>query len=308
LFEAQTIEEFARVLESRRKGSESNWSPLVEIQPKGDRPIFFCVHAAGGNVLVYRDLSKRLGSDQPFYGLQSQGLDGKMPPLTRIEDMAALYVGEIQRIQPHGPYFIGGYCLGGTVALEMASQLRAQGEEVGLLALFDTLNWCRVSAASITTKVYQQGQRFTYHALNFSLLSFRDKAKFFSEKLKMLRARLTVWRGMVFGRNGQEHGSNISESSILAKIWDANDQAALEYVPRPYPGVITDFRPKTQYSRYSGTDLKWSQIALEGEQIVSLPVYPAGMLIEPFVKDLAEALSAEIEKSARKTVVPARRS
>ena len=87
------------------------------MQPQGSRPPFFCIHAAGGNVLLYRDLSRHLGSDQPFYGLQFPGLDGEQPLLTRIEDMASLYVKEIQRVQPHWPVFSGeGICLGSTIA------------------------------------------------------------------------------------------------------------------------------------------------------------------------------------------------
>src|ERR1022692_1664380 len=108
LYEAPTIEELARVL--RGEVSASGWSPLVAIQPEGSRPPLFCFHGAGGNVLIYRDLSRHLGLDQPFYGLQAQGLDGSRPPLTTIEEMAALYVKEIRRSQPHGPYFLGGYC------------------------------------------------------------------------------------------------------------------------------------------------------------------------------------------------------
>ena len=95
-------------------------------------------------MLIYRALSKHLGAEQPFYGLQSQGLDGKRALLTRIEDMAELYVQEILRVQCHGPYFLGGYCMGGTVALEMAQRLTAKGEKVALLAMFDTVDWSKV--------------------------------------------------------------------------------------------------------------------------------------------------------------------
>lgn len=72
------------------------------------------MHGASGNVLFYRDLSERLGSDIPFYGLQSQGIDGNVPPLESVEEMARKYVQEIRGHQPEGPYQIGGYCLGGT--------------------------------------------------------------------------------------------------------------------------------------------------------------------------------------------------
>ena len=99
---------------------------------------FFCIHAGGGNVLMYRDLARRLGPDQPFYGLQAQGLDGKQPRHKRIEDMAAHYIKEIQTLEPKGPYFLGGSSFGGAVAFEMARQLDAQGQKVALVALFDT--------------------------------------------------------------------------------------------------------------------------------------------------------------------------
>lgn len=295
LFEAQTIEEFARIL--RDRGAMPGWSPLVEIQKHGSRPAFFCVHAAGGNVLTYRALSHYLGTDQPFYGLQAQGLDGERPLLARIEDMAALYVSEIRKFRPRGPYLLGGYCMGGNVALEMAQQLKAQGEEVGLLALFDTLNWSELPPSTVFDRPYYQIQRIIFHVQNFSLLNFRDKVQFFRKKLAVLRSRLTIWRGMVFGRLG--HGSHVAstESLLLSRMWDANDRASLEYVARPYPGVITDFRPVKQYSRYKNARLYWDAVALEGVKVVTLPVYPAGMLLEPFVKDLATALRSAIDQA-----------
>lgn len=92
----------------------------------------------GGEVLRFRELAVHLGSDQPFYGLQPQGLDGKQLPYTRIEDMAAHYIQQIQTIQPCEPYLIGGYSSGGLIAYEMARQLTIQGKEVALLVLFDT--------------------------------------------------------------------------------------------------------------------------------------------------------------------------
>src|SRR6184192_2475708 len=104
----------------------------------GQRQPFFCVHAAGGNVLEYRDLARLLGPDQPFYGLQAKGLDGKSEPHTTIKEMASYYIREMREVQPEGPYMIGGRSSGGTIAFEMACQLDAQGQKVALLALLDT--------------------------------------------------------------------------------------------------------------------------------------------------------------------------
>src|SRR6202046_1048263 len=133
------------------------------------------MHGAGGNVLIYRELSKLLGDDQPFYGLQAQGLDGSAPPLTKIEDMAALYVKEIRRERPAGPYLLGGYCLGGTIAYEVAQQLRAQGQEVTLLALFDTTDWSKIPSVNAWNTSYMACQKFLFHATNFFKLNSKGR-------------------------------------------------------------------------------------------------------------------------------------
>ena len=133
LFEASTVAEMAERIE---KASPTGC--VVPIQPDGDRPIFFGVHDVNGQVLNFRALALHLGDDQPFYGIQSIGLDGGEAPLACVEDMAARYIAEIRRLQPAGPYHLGGYSMGGLIAYEMARQLRAAGHEVGMLALFDT--------------------------------------------------------------------------------------------------------------------------------------------------------------------------
>src|SRR3984957_17642618 len=192
LFEAPTIEELARVVrehEAEPQAAEDNasaggWSPLVAIQKQGTRPIFFCMHGAGGNVLIYRELAQHLGADQPFYGLQAQGLDGSRAPLGTIEEMATLYAKEIRRVQAHGPYLIGGYCMGGTLAYEVARQLRESGEEISLLALFDTMDWSNVKLPSFSTKAYHEIERMYFHAANFFRLDGAGKKKFFGEKLE----------------------------------------------------------------------------------------------------------------------------
>ncbi|MHB8499327.1 MAG: condensation domain-containing protein [Candidatus Acidiferrales bacterium] len=303
LLDAQTIQEFAELLHVR--DSSPQWSSLVAIQREGSRPPFFCIHGAGGNVLIYRELSLRLGHDQPFYGLQAQGLDGELPPLVTIEEMAALYIKEIRRIQPRGPYYLGGYRTGGTIALEMAQQLKALGEETALLALFDTMNWSRVLPASIWRKTYHVAQKVGFYGMNFFLPDFQGKVKFFIEQFRVLRSRSYVWRGVLLGRLRKMQRENSGKFVALARIWEANDRAILTYIQRAYPGEITDFRPMVQYARYSSPELKWGQLARGGQEIISLPVYPAGMLLEPFVKHLADALRGAIDRAIQATSLAA---
>jgi aspartate racemase len=135
LLQAPTIHQLAAVLQDE---SSHCWNSLVALQPEGTRPAFFCVHGVGGNVVGFHELARRMKPHHPFYGLQSQGLDGQRPCLTSIEDMASHYLKEIRTVQAKGPYYLGGFSLGGLVAYEMARQLVDRGEEVGLVALFDT--------------------------------------------------------------------------------------------------------------------------------------------------------------------------
>ena len=297
LFEAPTVAQLARHL--RQRDSDQHWSSLVTIQPKGSRPPFFCIHGGGGNVLIYRDLSMHLGPDQPFYGLQAQGLDGEQPCLDTIEDMASLYVRDIRKVQPHGPYYLGGYCMGGTVAYEIAQQLRAQGEEVALLALFDTMNWCSIPPDNAFRKLRQFWQRFEYHCKNFLLLDASEKAQFFGEKLKVLRSRTQIWKGIVLNALSGGNTHHKSQSRLLGEMWQINDRACVVYQAKPYDGVVTDFRPMRQYAKYRPAENDWNRLALGGLEIMTLPVYPAGMLLEPFVKHLAEALKTTISRAIR---------
>jgi phthiocerol/phenolphthiocerol synthesis type-I polyketide synthase E len=297
LYDAPTIDELAVIL--RGEASNHRWSPLVPIQVAGSRPPFFCIHGAGGTVLMYRELSQRLGDDQPFYGLQSQGLDGVAPPLRRVEEMAAIYVTEIKKVQPQGPYFIGGYCMGGTVAYEVAQQLCEQGETVALLGLFDTMNWHKIPL-HIWSKSSHAIQRLCFHASSFLSLDFSDKTKFFEEKVEILRNRIPVWKGKLLTRFQENGRGAASDSLVLAQIWQANDRASWTYVPKPYPGVLTDFRPRKQYRVFSKPDYKWDQLA-KGVEVVVLPVNPASMLVEPFVGQLAIALRQSMDAAMQRS-------
>ncbi|WP_253910536.1 non-ribosomal peptide synthetase, partial [Pyxidicoccus fallax] len=130
LFEAPTLEALAARIEA---GSTTSDSPLVTLRKGGSARPFFCVHPVGGSVLAYLELSKRMDADQPFYGLQvPAGGAGDS-----VEEMAARYLEAVREVQPEGPYLLGGWSMGGRVAYEMARQLEARGEAVGLLVVID---------------------------------------------------------------------------------------------------------------------------------------------------------------------------
>ena len=299
LFDAPTIAELAEIL--KQETAKSRWPSLVAIQTKGTRPPFFCVHPHGGNVLVYRDLSRHLGIDQPFFGLQSQGLDGTCEPLKRIEDMAAQYVWEIQRVQPRGPYFLGGYCLGGVVAYEMALQLLASGQEIGLLALIDTLNASGSRPLNPWERVGHTTERLLFHATNLFSLDAPNRKRFLLEKFRTIRTKLPVWWTGFLHKDpgGGVLGENNSEAQVLAQIWRANEQSCIDYVPHPYPGLVTDVRPVRQYRCFDKPEFRWDRLSQGGVRTIVLPVNPPAIMVEPYVVHLAHALRQSIDDAAR---------
>ena len=136
LFQATTIKELANLI--RRKNWLDPWSSLVPIKAEGTKPPLFYLHAGGGNLLVYRELALSLGDEQPVYGLQPRGLDGKLQPSENIQEMAEFYISQIRQVQSQGPYYLAGLSTGGLIAWEIAQQLKQEGQIVNLLALFDT--------------------------------------------------------------------------------------------------------------------------------------------------------------------------
>jgi len=112
-------------------------SGVVPLRASGSRIPLFLVHPGDGEVLAFARLAQRLGPDQPSYALRARGIDDGATVQSSLAEMAADYLAEVRRVQPHGPYALGGFCFGGPVALEMASQFQAAGEDVAMVVLLD---------------------------------------------------------------------------------------------------------------------------------------------------------------------------
>ncbi|MFE6475485.1 amino acid adenylation domain-containing protein [Streptomyces rochei] len=111
---------------------------LLPLRSRGSRPPLFCTHPAGGLSWPYAGLLSHLGQDRPLYGVQARRLTEPDSDPGTMEELAADYVREIRTVQPNGPYHLLGWSFGGMVAHAMATRLREEGEEVGLLVLLDT--------------------------------------------------------------------------------------------------------------------------------------------------------------------------
>lgn len=136
LFQSPTVASLARRLE--RQDWKPEWTSLVPLQPKGERPVLFFVHGHQGDVFIFVELARLLGLEQPTYGVQGVAVDGKSPMPATLEEAAANYAREMDSFQPEGPLYLAGMSMGGMFATEVARQLRLRGREVGMLLLFDT--------------------------------------------------------------------------------------------------------------------------------------------------------------------------
>ncbi len=286
LFRAPSIAQLAKIIDEQWTPP---WSSLVPIQPGGARPPFFCVHALGGNVLEYYDLARHLGPDQPFYGFQSQGLDGRLPLHTRIENMAAHYIKEMREVQPTGPYFIGGRSLGGTIAFEMACQLRAQGEEVGLLALLDTYpaGYLKLllSDGTMRKRLGCLRLRLRGHAANLKELRLREQVEYLMGKLRYSPAKSRAWLWRRIYQLYQKVGHPLPR--VLRDVKEFNSMAARHYEPEIFAGQITLFWASGDRRASSDLVSGWSVLAGGGINVHEISGNHLNIIKEPYVAELA---------------------
>ena len=198
-----------------------------------------------------------MGENQPVYGLQSRGLNDCDTADTTIEQMAAHYREEMQRLQPKGPYLLGGYCLGGTIAFEIAQQMRRAGESVALLAMLETYNLAYLSEVSFPLRTIHRVQNLFLHLANLFLSLSQGGFAFFFEKMKVELDRTKVTLNILWSRLLEKLHAKGSLHYQHLYIRTMNDKAQLAYRPLPYAGKITLFRPKVHYRGFGDLDFGW---------------------------------------------------
>jgi thioesterase domain-containing protein/acyl carrier protein len=112
-------------------------STLIAGRTTGSKQPLFMVHGGSGFAFIEPGFVEVIGEDRPVYFFQARGLDGRVPPLNRVEDIARLYVQSMREVQPSGPYNITAMCAGAFIALEMCNQIEEAGETIGHLILLD---------------------------------------------------------------------------------------------------------------------------------------------------------------------------
>jgi thioesterase domain-containing protein len=238
LLEASTIRQLAGIISAPIV--HSLHSSLVAVQPSGAKPPFFCVHGHSGEIFQSRNFAVCLGADQPVFGLRSQGLGGEAPYFT-VEEMAIHYLKEIRTVQRKGPYFLVGYCFGGMIVYEMARLLKAQGEEVALLMMFNTpapgsLKWWPLRPSYLVKRIARELRKLSPLRIREKLVALRTKAIELG-RLAFGSFRAALWRALAKSSIGiAERGAK-----GLLSVADINILAAKAYDPGAYAGRIIFF-------------------------------------------------------------------
>ena len=254
IFTDPTIAGIAQAIDKEltaRFGRSKRYDALVPLKPGGDQPPFFLVAGGVGGeneLVVYAGLARYMDARRPFFGLRARGIDELVEPHDTVEEMAAEYNRQIRHVQPDGPYTIGGACVAGVVALEMAQQLRRARQEVRTLVLIDSFipRWSRYMRNEIV--------RFWVNRLGPDLQRARSE-------------------GIVrFAREWRRRAVNPSRDEQIAdrqlRIMRTYLARLTAYEPKPYSGHVVLLRAEGTDAAEAG---RWRSIATGRFEMHQIP-------------------------------------
>ncbi|MEM1256115.1 MAG: alpha/beta fold hydrolase [Cyanobacteria bacterium P01_H01_bin.21] len=315
LFQAPNVRQFAALLSQDQPVSQ--WSSLVPIQTSGAQiPLFF--HGGSADALTWARFSHLLGTDRPFYALQRPDLDGSEVTHTTVEALATDCVKEMRMVQPKGPYLVGGHCLGGAVAVEIAQQLQAEGDTVASVVLIDSYRPGELPETALMRLqsrfqlgVFWVRKNYYYHGGWEKLASLPKKIW---QKLRPIGGphppkilgdfETSQDSSNLVNSEGSSpvtEASNSEQSKVpydyrYARAQKANELAAERYVPQPYAGRVKLFRAEIQIlDWYFGRELGWQTVAKDGVEVTKIPGFFGNLFNQQatplLVKQVREYLS-----------------
>ena len=289
-----TLERLACHLRSRER--RLNEQAVVQLQPHGAGRPFFFVPSGEGNVLNFHALARRMGADRPFYGLQTRGLHGDRPPFDRVEDMAADHVESLRAIQPHGPYLLGGHCIGAMVALEMALQLQRRGERVALLAAVESVAPAVFYAADDNAPVDDPVEFYVFISRGFKYWFGRDVPLEREELLALEPDRRAAYF-MELARRHAIYPPDTADDRITRILGLFQRICRNAYVPaEPLAGPMMFFRARD--SAFCETAAGgWEGVATRPLRVRELPGNHVTIVTEPHVELLARELRAALAEA-----------
>jgi acetoacetyl-CoA synthetase len=224
IYHAPTIAALAAVLE---ESAAPRVPPLVQLKAGSAEPPIFITHGLGGSVMDFFQVVKHIQTSRAIYGMQQKGIDGAEEPSQSIEEMARYSLEAVKQLQPHGPYLLVGYSLGGLVTLEMARQLNAAGEAVALLAMLDS--YPEIRYLSFAQRCRLLARLATRRASTAMKLPVGDAVSLLLRPSQRRSLTPTV---------SYQPPADVSLSPAMQRVRQSAYLALTRYQPRFYPGRI----------------------------------------------------------------------
>jgi thioesterase domain-containing protein len=248
------------------------------------------LHGRDGELLHYRDLVLSFEPEQPVYGIQPVGLDGRGQPSLSVPQMAAHYVEELRAALPEGPYLLAGYCFSGILAYEVANQLAAQGHAPTFLGLIDAVPSGVVRRRS---RIELERTKFA----DFRSRNLRGKAEWVARRIRGLRTkagtRLQFVLYEIFDRTGR------ALPRQLRDVERAMGKALSGYSSPESDVHVTLFRAARDTTDTTPNRSHWARLARQVDRhlIVADGIQHDNMMRLPYAKALAAEMSRCIKRS-----------
>jgi myxalamid-type polyketide synthase MxaB len=217
--------------------------PLLGLRPSGTRPPFILLPALGGDIRCYSDLVQQLGDKQPVYAFRPRGADQELPPHRTMDEMIADYLVALRALQPTGPYYLGGWSTGGIFAFALAEALERAGEDVALLAMFDT------PVPSICDEVdISDDTKFLCNLLNYASRFSGTNIAISYDELKEFEASERFAIALAEARQKGVIPAETPESFIrqLVEVGKANVQVIQSYSAKGVQAPVVQFVPRNR--------------------------------------------------------------
>jgi acetoacetyl-CoA synthetase len=310
IYDAPTVRALAGLITGQARPLSTS---VVLLKPGHAAGALFIAHGLGGSVMELRQVANAIETDNAVYGIEARGLDGHAEPFDSIEEMARFYVGEIRRIQPHGPYLLAGFSFGGLVALEMAQLLRQESEAVEFLALLDSFPHTRYWPLRSRIESWRRLARFSGSGTTLARLIdyHRDvlRSKSASGKVAYLASR--GWRALKLSVDIFRLGAWLqrfadfpdapkqaaARSTVIPdavhRVQRAGEVAYRKYRPRFYDGEIIFIKAQAEVRIPFDATLLWGALA----RAVTVQAIPTDH--QNLVRASAGTLAAQLTKNLR---------
>lgn len=265
---------------------QQKWTAVVPIQPVGTRPPLFVAAGIGGNPMNLRFIAQKLGLDQPFYGLQHRGIDGRQRPHKSVHDLAQDYFDSLRAVQPTGPYYLGGFSAGGIAIFEVARKLIEVGEEVKAVFMFDAMS---PLARDHVVAIQYEGEPVP--AVQESRLKRLLSAAriFVTKRLPVLWDRWTTLAGAGLALVAPFYFRNQAVSAAWVR-------ASRRYQARPLKVDVTVFYAQERDMGYAEPTNGWKPLVLGSLRVIPVSGGHLTHIEEPFIEENVAALKSELDR------------